>query len=517
MTDPNAVPPSPSKVEARENEMERKTVRTFITRTYSSERFENPSNDKIYKLQNMWNGEGQGHVFKFLKTLTETKRKILINQLEEIDVKGLKLMREQAIQTEKDMKDPANMSSIPTTPMSSSSNEEKQRWRELGFRAISEGQVAALVLAGGQGSRLGSTDPKGMYNIGLPSTKSLFQYQGERIVKLQQLVSKHTGKNNVVIPWYVMTSPTTHSQTMNFFQSHNYFGLKPENVLFFEQGNLPSITPEGRVIMESKCRIFVAPDGNGGLYRALKEKGILADMNKRGVKWVTQYCVDNILSKVADPIFIGFCAEREALLGCKVVKKVDPDEKVGLVVLKNGKATVAEYSEISPELIKKRDSTGGLELRAAHMCINCYHIQFLEDAASKLKTKYHIARKKIPTIDENGKKYTPSKENGWKLEQFIFDPFDQIDPKKVVVMEVPREEEFSALKNPPGSKSDCPDTARVDLSNLHKLWIKNAGGSFVETDSKNNLCEISHLISYDGEGLEELVKGKQFTLPLYLK
>jgi len=275
--------------------------------------------------------------------------------------------------------------------------------------------------------------------------------------------------------------------------------------------------------MESKSRVFVAPDGNGGLYRALKDKGILNDMQRRGVQYVAQYCVDNILSKVGDPVFIGFTAERNAAIGCKSVKKVDVDEKVGLLASKNGKPTVVEYSEISPELAKRRvssDPKSDLFLRAAHMCINCYTLDFLESAATEYKTKYHIARKKIPTIDENGEKIIPKTENGWKLEQFIFDPFEYVSNKpgneKCLVLEVAREEEFSALKNPPGTKTDSPDSSRQDLSKLHKSWIRKAGGIIIEQEGGESLCEISPLVSYDGEGLEDLVKGKEFQMPFYL-
>jgi len=213
---------------------------------------------------------------------------------------------------------------------------------------------------------------------------------------------------------------------------------------------------------------------------------------------------------------LDFVSEKKLNIACKSVKKVDPDEKVGLIVSRNGKPTVAEYSEIPQDLTKKKDTNGDLFLRAAHTCINCYSIGFLEKAASEYKTKFHIARKKIPTIDENGKKFTPTKENGWKLEQFIFDPFEYV--KEVMVFEVPREEEFSALKNPPGTKTDSPDSSRLDLSNLHKSWIKRIGGVIKEASKpEESLFEISPLISYDGEGLEELVIGREFHLPFELK
>jgi len=500
--------------ESMEETAERKTVASAITRTYSSDQHINPEDAHIATQQAKWEKAGQGHVFKFFNGLSDEKKKIFINQVSDIEVENLAEFRQHALDTEADMKDSVNaeLLALPSVSLADSSEEERNRWSSLGRKLISEGKVGVLVLAGGQGSRLGSTDPKGMYDIGLPSHKSLFQVQGEKIRKLQLLIGKEFNKESVVIPWYVMTSPATHEPTVNFFQKHDNFGLNKDNILFFQQGVLPAMTPEGQVLMESKSRVFVAPDGNGGLYRALKSKGILDDMHKRGVEYVAQYCVDNILSKVGDPTFIGFTAERQAHVACKSVKKVDPDEKVGLLVSRNGKPGVAEYSEISSELTKKKDSNGDLFLRAGHICINCFSVDFLNKAASEYKTKFHIARKKIPTIDENGKKFTPPKENGWKLEQFIFDPFEYV--KEVVVFEVPREQEFSALKNPPGTKTDSPDSSRQDLSNLHKGWL-NKRGAVIKGDA-TALCEISPLYSYDGEGLEA-VKEKEYDLPLYLQ
>jgi len=318
-----------------------------------------------------------------------------------------------------------------------------------------------------------------------------------------------------VIPWYIMTSSATHQSTKNFFKKHNYFGLLKENIKFFQQGTLPAMTPEGKVILESKSKVFVAPDGNGGLFRALKDKGILDDMQRRGIQYVAQYCVDNILSKVADPVFIGFCASTNSEVGCKVVKKVDPAEKIGLIVSKDGCATVVEYSEILPDVAARRIPSGDLELRAGHMCINCFSLEFLNKAASTYKTKFHIARKKIPTVNDEGKKFTPDKENGWKLEQFIFDPFEFVAKEKFVVLEVLREEEFSALKNPPGSKSDSPDTARQDVAKLHKKWISRNGGVIKDALSGESLVEVSATISYDGEDLH-FVKDQVYQAPLHL-
>ncbi|KAJ9054171.1 UDP-N-acetylglucosamine pyrophosphorylase [Entomophthora muscae] len=318
--------------------------------------------------------------------------------------------------------------------------------RKIGMDLISKNKVAVLLLAGGQGTRLGSSAPKGCYNIGLPSGKSLFQLQAERIRRLEALAQANSS-SKVVIPWYIMTSGPTRSATEEFFKSNNYFGFHPDNVVFFNQGTLPCLTNDGKIILEDKSKVAVAPDGNGGIYPALRKEGIITNMSQRGIEYIHSYCVDNCLVRVADPVFIGYSVSKGAECGAKVVPKVSPTESVGVICVKNQKFSVVEYSEITEEMAHRTDSnTGKLSFAAANICNHFYTLPFLQrmEAVEK-ELEYHIAHKKIKYIDlASHEKVSPTSPNGMKLEAFVFDvfPFTQ----KFAVLEVARDEEFSPLK-----------------------------------------------------------------------
>uniref|UniRef100_A0A6B2L3M6 UDP-N-acetylglucosamine diphosphorylase n=1 Tax=Arcella intermedia TaxID=1963864 RepID=A0A6B2L3M6_9EUKA len=452
-----------------------------------------------------WREAGQGHVFQYLDQLDSLQKELFFKQLEGTQVEQISEIYANVKEGMSAPPPASNIEPVKTVKLASSTEEEKARWELVGCNAIAAGEVVILLIAGGQGTRLGSTDPKGMYNVGLPSGKSLFQIQAERIRKLQQLVKLKTGKE-CRIPWYIMTSEMD-QKTETFFQTNSYFGLPKEQVVFFQQGVIPAVTPEGKIILESKSSISLSPNGNGELWRALRDQHILQKWEKSGVKWVWSYCVDNILVKIGDPLFLGFCIQNNLDLGSKVVPKLFPEERVGVLALRNGHYTVLEYSEIDEENRFARNPDGDLKYNASHLVINVFNFEFIKSSCSH-PLPYHVAKKKIPSIDPAG---NAIQVDGWKFELFIFDIFPYA--KSVIAFETSRGEDFSPLKNSMEAKTDNPETCRKHLSDLHRKWIERAGGVVDGT----GLVEISPLVSYAGEGLEELVKGKQFSTPLHLQ
>lgn len=380
----------------------------------------------------------------------------------------------------------------------------------IGIKAASNGEVAALLLAGGQGTRLGYNGPKGMYDIGLPSKKTLFEFMAERIKKLGLL----SGKGEKAIPFYIMTSPLNHKATTEYFEKNDNFGI---DVQFFPQGTLPSLTPDGQMILETTTSLAVAPDGNGGIYPALVKHGVIEDMKAKGIKYIHAFGVDNALVKPADPTFVGYCIQKGADCGNKVLWKSSPDEKVGVVATRGGKPCIVEYSDISKDMSELREDDkddGRLVFGAGNICNHFYTVDFMENViVPNLGNMYHVARKKIPYYDDEKKETVkPTSNNGIKLESFIFDVFPL--SKTMAVLDVARSEEFAPVKNPPGTASDSPDTARELFSNVAKEWLKKAGATLVG-DVESDMCEIGPMTSYNGEGLEGM-KGKEVTCPFSL-
>jgi UDP-N-acetylglucosamine/UDP-N-acetylgalactosamine diphosphorylase len=416
-------------------------------------------------------GAGQGHCLAHWSSLNPSEQEQLLVELEKINLGEVTRLYKQSQETASGMNYDA-LQACPTSWFGSSAASpasDRASWEAAGLDAIHNGRVGFILLAGGQGTRLGFNAPKGMYDIGLPSHKSLFQLQSERIIRMQRA-------SNREIPWYIMTSPFTHADTVSFFKENNYFGLASSQVMFFEQGTLPAFTKDGKIIMASPGHVQVAPNGNGGIFVALEEEGILADMRRRGLLGVVVYSVDNALIKVADPLFSGFCIANGCDVAAKVVAKAYPGERVGMFAELDGKLQTVEYSEL-PESKSHSPAFGH-----GNIAIHWFSVPFLERCVGLMAAdvKYHVALKAIDSVD--------GKVDGIKLESFIFDVFPYATTPRL--FEVVREQEFAPVKNKPGSPTDSPDTARKLFLSLHKSWVQ------APCD-----IEISPLVSAYGEGL----------------
>ena len=458
-----------------------------------------PSEAALNELKEKYSKAEQNHVFTFYDSLDDSEKAALYDQLADIDPAHVNDSTQRALNPPKTDGSPDTLEPLPESATASildSDAADISRWYDAGLDLISQGKVAVVLMAGGQGTRLGSSAPKGCFDIGLPSKKSLFQIQAERIFKVQELAARKSGASGSIVPWYVMTSGPTRGPTEAFFEENSYFGLDKANVKIFEQGVLPCISNEGKIILESKGKVAVAPDGNGGLYNGLVLSGVLDDMRNRGIQHIHAYCVDNCLVKVADPVFLGFSAAKDVDIATKVVRKRNATESVGLILTKNGKPDVVEYSEIDNETAEAKDpkQPDVLKFRAANIVNHYYSFRFLESIPSWVnKLPHHVARKKIPAADlESGNTVKPEKPNGIKLEQFVFDVFPMLSLDKFACLEVRREDEFSPLKNARGTGEDDPDTSKRDIMDQGRRWIDAAGG--VVTNEGG--VEVSPLFSY---------------------
>lgn len=474
------------------------------------------TDDEIAEVRGRYEKHGQSQVFDYYETLSASEQQSLLSQLSSIKVESISDLLASA----QDQHSSDETISAFTGPVGRATTDSAlvTKCQSLGMQAIREGKVAALVLAGGQGTRLGFDGPKGLYDIGLPSGRTLFQLMAERILKLTQLASDQTTSTKP-IPFYIMTSPLNHQPTKDYFETSKYFGLSKHDVFFFQQGMLPCLTTDGKIILEAKHKVAMAPDGNGGIYPSLQSSGALQDMKNRGIAYLHVFSIDNALVKPADPVFVGYCLEQHADCGNKSVWKSHAHEKVGVVATKGGRPCIVEYSEISKELAEATDDQGILLFGAGNICNHFYTLDFIYDTIlPNMGNLYHIAHKKIPYYDETQQTtVTPSSNNGIKLETFIFDVFPW--SSRFAVLEVNRDEEFAPVKNKSGSTSDSPDTAREMISALCQSWVKAAGGKVVaksdETET-SSICEIAPSTSYAGEGLEELVKDKEMKVPFRL-
>jgi|LSQX01.1.fsa_nt_gb UDP-N-acetylglucosamine/UDP-N-acetylgalactosamine diphosphorylase len=411
---------------------------------------------------NLLKEHDQTHLLRFWDKLDKGEKKNLLEQISKLDFEMIAQMQ-QLLAADKSDDSSETASEIKPAYVSELYGEARGAASRTGSFEIRNARVAALVVAGGQGTRLGYDGPKGCYPIGPISDASLFYFHARKILGLSR-------KWGGAIPFYIMTSQTNDSATRQFFEDNKYFGLNKDDVFFFTQAMWPALTAGGKVILENPDQIFLSPDGHGGTLSALESSGALADMKKRGIKTVFYFQVDNPLVDVADPAFIGFHLRNVADIAIKVCAKRSPEEGLGLVVERDNKMEIVEYTEFTPEQKAERDSTGELKYKFGSVAIHTFSRSFLEKIATE-GLPIHIAFKKVPYCDENGIRIEPDEPNAFKFEKFVFDSL--AFAKNAYCLAFEREDEFAPLKNAEGE--DSPATCKAALIAKWTRWLEYCG------------------------------------------
>ncbi|MGN0805618.1 MAG: UTP--glucose-1-phosphate uridylyltransferase [Candidatus Coproplasma sp.] len=388
---------------------------------------------------------GQEHVLHYYEKLSEAQREILLDSIERIDFSAFKTLNAE------EKKPLGEISPIDALPLKEI-KKQNSRFIQTGIAAIREGRVGVVLLAGGQGTRLGFDGPKGTFDIGVNRPLYIFECQINSIKNSCALAER--------LPHlFIMTGPQNDEVTRKFFEEHEYFGYDKDLVHFFVQGVAPAISPDGKILMAEKYRPVLSPDGNGGWFAALN-LSYGKKLAKWGIEWLNLAGVDNVLQKICDPVFIGATISSGVNCGCKSVKKVAPDEKVGVICKEDGVPTVIEYYDMPQKLKVRRDVKGELVYCYGVILNYLFSVKKLRETTGK-KLPYHLAEKKIPCL-KGGKKFVPEAPNGYKLEQLAVDLVKLMG--SCVAYEVEREKEFAPVKNATGV--DSVDSARA-------LLIKN--------------------------------------------
>ncbi len=327
-------------------------------------------------------------------------------------------------------------------------NARRDEFRVLGLDAIRAGKVGAVLLAGGQGTRLGADGPKGAYNVGL--TRDLYIF--ECLINNLKEVTDAAG---AFVPLYIMTSTVNNDQTVAFFEAHDYFGYPREHVKFFLQEMVPAVDYEGRILMASESELVLSPNGNGGWFSSMAKAGILDDIHTRGVEWLNVFAVDNVLQRMADPVFVGATLASGCESGAKVVRKAAPEERVGVLCREDGRPSIVEYYELSDEMANLRREDGQL-LYGYGVILNYLFSEAKLEKIMNENMPIHVVEKKIPYMDENGVAHSPEKPNGYKFETLVLDMVHMMDD--CLAYECVRENEFAPIKNLHGV--DSVDSAR---------------------------------------------------------
>ena len=399
--------------------------------------------NQAYEKLEKW---GQTHVLKYYHELTEQQQQLLFQQIAETDFSVVESCKHKEELSKKGV----------ITPLAAMELSEIQAgvasFRDTGLQAIKAGKVGAVLLAGGMGTRLGSDDPKGMYNIGL--TKDVYIFE-RLIVNLMDVVNEA----GTWVPLFIMTSDKNKEATENFLKDHAFFGYNPEFVWFFKQDMAPASDYQGKVYMEETWKMSTSPNGNGGWYASMEKEGITQIVHEKGIDWLNVFAVDNVLQRIADPVFVGATIEKNCAVGAKVVRKNAPDEKVGVMCLEDGRPSIVEYYELTEELMNAKDEKGEPAYNFG-VILNYLFREADLKAMLEQKLPLHVVEKKIPYINEDLEYIKPEEPNGYKFEGLVLDMIHQMD--SCLPFEVVREKEFAPIKNKTGI--DSVESARALLA-----------------------------------------------------
>jgi len=389
---------------------------------------------------------GQEHILRYYDELSDDEKNGLLRQIEVTDfsvINDLKTRNEES--GNRGVLEPLGAVTIEDI------QKNKEEYLKVGIETIKAGKAAAVMLAGGQGTRLGFNSPKGMFNIGENKELYIFQCQINNLLDVVKLTGEY-------IPLYIMTSEKNNSETIDFFEKNNYFGYNSSYVKFFIQDMAPSVDFNGKIFMESKSEMAVSPNGNGGWFSSIVRAGLLDEIREKGIEWINVFAVDNVLQRIADPMFIGAVISSGMQSGSKVVSKVSPDERVGVLCLEDGKPSIVEYYEMTDEMRFLLDKNGELSYKYGVILNYLFNVNKAVEILNN-KMPIHIVEKKIPCMNDEGVLVTPEKPNGFKFETLVLDMIHMQD--NCLSYEVIRNKEFAPVKNATGA--DSVESARLLL------------------------------------------------------
>jgi len=443
----------------------------------------------VVSLRNRLSAAGQAHVLRFFDQLAPSQQEKLVGQLAALDLDLISRLVESHVKKKPQVPLPADIQPVKPYPRHPGPQQAAlyARAEQRGWQLLREGRIGALLVAGGQGTRLGYPGPKGEFPVTPVRRKPLFQVFAEQLLAF----SREAGRP---IPWYIMTSEATDEPTRNFFRRNAWFGYDPANIFFFRQGMMPAFSMSGELLLADRDSLALSPDGHGGCISALHRSGALADMLARGLEHLSYFQVDNPLVYCIDPLFLGLHDLTGSEMSSKTIPKSHPLEKVGNFVMADGVLRVIEYSDLPDELAYAVDENSHLRFSAGSIAIHAIRVSFIEriGGAGGLQLPWHRAEKKVPYIDGSGRLIKPDKPNAVKLEQFVFDAIPLA--RNPIVYMTDRAEEFSPVKNAAGD--DSPETCRRDQIRRAARWLRAAGVSIPGGDGEPEaVLEISPLFA----------------------